>query len=510
MKGVVAAGDKNSAQAGADILKQGGNAYDAAIAVMLAAPICEPLFTSLGGGGFLLGLEKGKKPELYDFFVEVPKKRIDEPEFYPIYVDFGAAIQEFHIGAGSVAIPGLVEGISQVYKDKCTLPMSEIIKPAVKYAREGIYLSKMQASFIALLNPIFTSTKSSMNIYGMPNSDDPNKLINEDVLFKNPNYADFLEEFAHEGSRLFYEGHVASEIEKISKEHDGLILKEDLKNYKCIKREPIDFNYKGYEIITNPPPSGGGILIAFTLKLLENYDLKDFRSLEYVKGMIESFKTTSDFRKEHVDEFLHDDKLKEILSNDRLIKNYCTTMSSRLNLWGNTTHLSVIDEEGNAVSVTTTNGEGCGHVIQSSGIMLNNMMGEEDLNPHGWFAWDEGVRLPSMMAPTAVLKDGHPRLILGSAGSNRIRSAITQTMINNLEYGMNLHDSINSPRIHFEKGSVCMEPDCTHFIRDELKKHYELQYFDDLNLFFGGVQAVDGDLNGGCDSRRGAAVIKVE
>lgn len=506
MKGVVSAGDTNSAQAGADILKLGGNAYDAALAVMLAAPICEPLFTSLGGGGFLLGLEKDKKPELYDFFVEVPKKRIEEPEFYPIYVDFGAAVQEFHIGAGSVAIPGLVEGIYQVYKDKATLPMSEIIKPAVKYAREGVYLSDMQASFVKLLEPIFTSTKSSMNVYGTSDG----KLIDKTHLFKNPAYADFLEAFAKEGSKVFYEGVVADEIEQIMKENDGLILKEDLKNYKCIKREPIDFNYKGYEIVTNPPPSGGGILIAFTMKILEKYDLKDYKSYEYVKGMIEAFNTTSDFRREHIDEFMHDPKLKEILQNDRLIKNYCTTMHSRLNLWGNTTHLSVIDEEGNAVSVTTTNGEGSGHVIPSSGIMLNNMMGEEDLNPHGWFSWESGIRLPSMMAPTAVLKDGKPKLILGSAGSNRIRSAITQTIVNNLDYGMNLHDSINEPRIHFEKGSVCMEPPCAEVIREELKKHYDLQYFDSLNVFFGGVQAVNGDLEGGCDSRRGAAVIKVE
>lgn len=506
MKGVVAAGDPRSAQAGADILKEGGNAYDAALAVMLAAPICEPLFTSLGGGGFLLGLEKGKSPELYDFFVEVPKKRIEEPEFYPIYVDFGAAIQEFHIGAGSIAIPGMIKGIEAVHKEKCTLPMSKIIEPAVKYAREGIYLSEMQASFVKLLEPIFTSTKSSMDVYGM----DDGKLIDETHLYKNPQYADFLEEFAKEGAKLFYEGHVADEIEQITKENDGLILKEDLKNYKVIKRTPIDFMYKDYEIVTNPPPSGGGILISFTMKMLENYDLKDFRSFEYVKGLIEAFNTTSDFRKERVDEFLHDEKLKEILSNDRLIKNYCTTMHSRLNLWGNTTHLAVIDEEGNAVSCTTTNGEGCGHVIPSSGIMLNNMMGEEDLNPHGWFSWEEGIRLPSMMAPTAVLKDGHPKLILGSAGSNRIRSAITTTMINNLEYGMNLHDSINSPRIHFEKSAVCMEPHINDYIKSEISKHYELQYFDDLNVFFGGVQAVNGDLEGGSDTRRGAAVIKVD
>ncbi len=506
MKGVVSAGDKQSAQAGADILKAGGNAYDAALAVMLAAPLCEPLFTSLGGGGFLLALEKNKSPELYDFFVEVPKKRVEEPEFYPIYVDFGAAIQEFHIGAGSIAIPGIVKGIEAVHKDKCTLPLSEIIKPAVKYAREGIYLSKMQASFIELLEPIFSSTKSSLDVYGLENG----KLIDENSLYKNPQYANFLEEFAKKGSQLFYEGLIADEIEKISKNNDGLILKEDLKNYKVIKREPLSFDYKNYKIVTNPPPSGGGVLIAFTMKLLEKYDLKDFRSYEYVKGLIEAFNTTSDFRKEHVDEFLHDEKLKDILKNDRLLKNYCTTMHSRLNLWGNTTHLSVIDEKGNAVSVTTTNGEGCGHVIPSAGIMLNNMMGEEDLNPHGWFAWDEGIRLPSMMAPTAVLKDGKPKLILGSAGSNRIRSAITGTIINNLEYGMDLNKSINSPRIHFEKGTICMEPSVDEEIIAELKKHYELKYFDDLNLFFGGVQAVDGNLDGGCDIRRGACVIKFD
>jgi len=506
MKGVVAAGDKKSAQAGADILKEGGNAFDAAIAVMLAAPMCEPLFTSLGGGGFLLGLQEGKKPELYDFFVEVPKKRIEEPEFYPIYVDFGAAIQEFHIGAGSVAIPGMIKGIEAVYKDKCTLPMSKLIEPAVKYARQGVYLSKMQAGFVKLLEPIFTSTLSSKHIYCM----DDGNLIDETHLYKNPEYANFLEEFAKEGAKLFYEGHVADEIEQITKEHDGLILKEDLKNYECIKRNPIDFNYKGYEIVTNPPPSGGGILIAFTMKLLETYDLKEFRSSQYIKGIIEAFNTTSNFRKEHVDEFLHDEKLKEILENDRLIKNYCTTMHSRLNLWGNTTHLSVIDELGNAVSVTTTNGEGSGHVVPSSGIMLNNMMGEEDLNPHGWFSWDAGIRLPSMMAPTAVLKNGHAELILGSAGSNRIRSAITQTIINNLEYGMDLNKSINAPRTHFEKGVVCMEPSVDEAIKKEIEKTYELQYFDDLNVFFGGVQAVNGKLEGGCDSRRGASVIKVE
>ncbi len=287
MKGVVAAGDEKSAQAGIDILKEGGNAYDAAVAVMLASPMCEPLFTSLGGGGFLLGVEKENEPILYDFFVDVPKKRINEPEFYPIYVDFKTSIQEFHIGAGSIAIPGMVKGIYKIYEEKCTLPLAKLIEPAVKYAKEGVYLSAMQASFLKLTEPIFTSTKSSTNVYTKDG-----KIIDETHLFKNPDYADFLENFAKEGSRLFYEGEVATKIEQISKENDGLIYKNDLKHYETVKRKPIKFSYKNYEMYTNPPPSCGGILIAFTMKLLEQMDIKEYRTLEQIKQLIETFNIT--------------------------------------------------------------------------------------------------------------------------------------------------------------------------------------------------------------------------
>ncbi|PID47856.1 MAG: gamma-glutamyltransferase [Proteobacteria bacterium] len=504
MRGVVSAGDENSARAGAWILEEGGNAYDGAIAVMLAAPICEPLFTSLGGGGFLLGLQKGTKPSIYDFFVQVPPNRIKNPEFYPVDVDFGSAVQEFHIGAGSVAIPGMVEGIYQVYKDRCSLPLSELIKPAVKYAREGIYLSSMQADFIKLLKPMFLSTPKSRELYGKDGC-----LIDENHLFTNDEYANFLEEFAKEGSRLFYEGEVAKEIEKISKEHNGLIYREDLQKYRCIKRDPIKLDFKNYKIFTNPPPSGGGMLIAFTLKLLEQYDLKSFRSYEYIKGLLEAFHVTGEFRAQRINEFLHEEGLKEILSDEELIRNYTLDLNSKINYWGNTTHLCVIDKDENAVSATTTNGEGCGHIIGNCGILLNNMMGEEDLNPHGFFAWKEGLRLPSMMAPTAVLENGHPKLILGSAGSNRIRSAIVETIIKNIIYGYDLQKSINSPRIHFEKGTACLEAPCDEKILKEIKKHYKLNYFEELNLFFGGVQAVDGNLDGGFDTRRGAATIRV-
>ncbi len=179
-------------------------------------------------------------------------------------------------------------------------------------------------------------------------------------------------------------------------------------------------------------------------------------------------------------------------------------MDSRLNMWGNTTHISVIDKDGNCASVTTTNGEACGHVIPETGIMLNNMLGEEDLNPHGFFTWQSGIRLPSMMAPTALLKNTKPELILGSAGSNRIRSAVLQTILNYTHFNMTPQEAISAARIHYERDSIYCEPPLHVNMSESIKRQYELHKFDELNLFFGGVQAVSGNFKGGADPRRGA------
>ncbi|WP_024955841.1 gamma-glutamyltransferase family protein [Sulfurospirillum arcachonense] len=500
IKGVVSAGDENTAKAGEWILRQGGNAYDAALACMLAAPICEPIFTSLGGGGFMQCCEVGKTPHIYDFFVDVPKKRIDEPEFFPIYVDFKTTIQEFHIGCGSAAIPGMVKGIWQIYLDHASLPMETLIQPAKKYATDGIYLSQRQASFVKLLTPIFTSTKSSMDLYSHNG-----QLIDETILFKNPQYANFLEEFAQKGADIFYNGTIAQNIDTLCKNNDGLITKEALQTYEVKKREPIHFKYKDYDVYTNPPPSSGGILIAFSLMLLENQNLNS----NYLEKLIEAQKITGDFRREHVDEFIHKNHLEEILSHEKLIKNFNLSMNSRLNMWGNTTHISVIDKDGNTASVTTTNGEACGHVIPETGIMLNNMLGEEDLNPHGFFSWPSGIRLPSMMAPTALMKNGKPELILGSAGSNRIRSAVLQTILNYTHFKMTPQEAISAPRIHYERGEIYCEPSLHVKMNETIKKEYKLNEFDELNLFFGGVQAVSRKFKGGADPRRGASVINL-
>jgi len=501
--GVVSAGDLNTARAGEEMLKLGGNAYDAMCACLLAAPLCEPILTSLGGGGFMLSTKKDKEPIVYDFFVDVPPKDIDNPEFFPIDVDFGTTVQEFHIGCGASAVPGVVKGIWQIYEDLCSLPMETIIQPAYRYATQGIYLSKTQADFLKLLTPIYFSTKSSRDIYVRDG-----ELIDEKHLFKNEEYGNFLKEFAKKGSDIFYKGEIASNIDKLCKKHNGLLNKEVLQSYKVIKKAPLKFKYKDYDIFTNPPPSSGGILTAFSLILLENEDLEKHRSQEYFEKLIIAQKVTRDFRKDCVDEFLHTNNLRDVLKDDKLLNAFRDEFKQKLNRWGNTTHVSIVDSFGNGASTTTTNGEACGYVIPDTGIMLNNMLGEEDLNPHGFFGWDSGIRLPSMMAPTAVLQDKKLLLLLGSAGSNRIRSAMLQTIINYTHFNMGVQEAIDEPRVHYENGTIFTEPPL-HVDLQGVNDIYKLNKFKSKNMFFGGVQAVSGDFDGGADSRRGACVLRV-
>lgn len=505
MKGVIAAGDKLTAQAGAYILKKGGNAFDAAIASLLAAPLSEPALTSLGGGGFLLAVQKGTLPVVYDFFVNVPPKRVDNPDFYPVYVDFGSAVQEFHIGCGSVAIPGMIAGIYRLYREKASMPMEELIKPAFIYASKGIYLSKMQASFVKLLEPIFMATEESRKIYAPEG-----KLINEKILYKNPDYAQFLQRFATEGSLIFYEGEIADRIEKLCVENNGLIRKEDLRRYTVSEKDPVYFEFKGYDIFVNSPPSPGGLLIAFTLKLLQDEDLGKFGSISHISKLVESMHTTYLFRREYVDKNVHKEGIELTLEDKNILKMYAGFFKKRLNLWGNTTHISIIDNYGNAVSTTTTNGEGSGYIIPETGIMLNNMLGEEDLNPEGFFKWPAYVRLPSMMSPTAVLKNDNIELILGSAGSNRIRSAIIQTILNRLVFNKNIKEAVELPRIHYENHTVFIEPGYSSTIIRKSEELYETVVFQEKNLFFGGVQATTGDFEGAGDPRRGGYVIKID
>jgi len=509
-KTVIAAGDINTANAIKEVMLKGGNAFDGAVAGVFAAYMSEPALTSPGGGGFLAAYTYGRdnEPVLYDFFVETPPKRVENPELYPVEVDFGDAVQIFHIGAGAIAVPGVVEGMLLLHRERGKLPLEEVLKPAMKYAKDGVQLTGRQASFVKLLKPIFTATEEARKIFAPEG-----ELVNEKSKFKNWEYVLFLEKLAAEGSWAFYAGDIADRIDQLGRENNGLIRKEDLARYRAVERKPLRITFKDYEIYLNPPPSAGGILIAFALVLLDGEDLNTFGSREHIVKLIEVLYTTQIFRRKNIDGKLQSQGLENILKNPELIKQYKQLFRSRLNLWGNTTHISISDREGNVVSTTTTNGEGSGYVIPGYGVMLNNMLGEEDLNPRGFYKYPPYVRLPSMMCPTVVLKSGEPILGLGSAGSNRIRSAILQVLLNVLVFKMKLQKAVDAPRLHVEENkdggaTVYLEPGLGEELIKEIEKLYKMVRFKEKNLFFGGVQAVvPAEGEGGADPRRGGVVL---
>jgi gamma-glutamyltranspeptidase / glutathione hydrolase len=288
-----------------------------------------------------------------------------------------------------------------------------------------------------------------------------------------------------------------------------MLSRDDLGSYKVIEREPARVTYRGREVLTNPPPSSGGILIADALGILER--LGRPHDPFVIAEVIEETNRARDA--EFLEGLATEGFLEQFLAKQAL-DTVATEVRSRL---GNTTHISVLDAEGGCASVTCSNGSCSGVVVPGTGMHLNNMLGEQDLNPLGFHRHAPGARVPSMMAPTVVLSDaGEPEIAIGSAGSNRIRSAILQTVLHVVDEGMTAQDAVSAPRLHVEEGQVDAEPGVDGAALDRLEQTgWTVRRWSELNLFFGGVQAVarnpdTGRLTGGGDPRRGGVATVVE
>ena len=205
-KGAVAAGHPQTVAAAKEILSQGGNAFDAAIAAICAACVCEPVLASLGGGGFLLAHSQNRDDTLYDFFVHTPRKKCSptELDFFPIQADFGTTTQEFHIGKGAIALPGVIKGLYALHRKRCSLPMKILFEPAIKMAREGVKVNGFQAYIFQIISPILESTDASKSQFASP--DDRETILAEGEVLKLPQLAGFFETLANEGEALFYQG----------------------------------------------------------------------------------------------------------------------------------------------------------------------------------------------------------------------------------------------------------------------------------------------------------------
>jgi len=510
--GVIAAGHQKTAEAGIEMLRNGGNAFDAAVAAILASFVTEPGLTSAAGGGFLLAHTQANQNILFDFFSQTPrqKRNLDEINFYPVKVDFGGAVQEFHIGLGSMAVPGNIAGVFHVHQRLGQLPFSVVAEPAIHYAKEGILLNRFQHYCLtSILKPIIFNYKEEQQVFALTG-----KVLEPEGLLIMKDFADTLAYLAKKGAREFYEGEIAHQLVKDCHDLGGYLSLEDLKNYQVIEREPLLIDYRGNTLLTNPPPSSGGTLIAFALKLLSKVDLAEieFGTARHLEILAQVIRLTNEARKDGYDAYLYQSNIADNFLSDEHLSSYEQKLTRAVNKWGSTTHLSVVDGEGNAASVTTTNGEGSGYVIPGTGIMVNNMLGEEDLNPQGFYQWQENVRISSMMAPTIVLKDKQPEIVLGSGGSKRIRTAILQVISNCLDFRMPVDKAVDSPRVHWESDVFHVEPG---FDEEEVNKMTlpatnQLVQWPEKNLFFGGVHTVletsEGLIEGASDQRRDGGV----
>ena len=483
--GIVAAGHEVTAAAGARVLADGGNAVDAAIAAMLTSWVAEPLLTGPGAGGYLLVAGPGWEPTLLDFFVAAPGfGAAGEPAaLVEVLVDFdGETEQAFHVGAASCGTYGSPAGVEAAARRWGSMALADLAAPAAALARTGVEVTPVQAQLFRILAGIALTSPEGAAAF-VPGGRPPQ--AGERLAL--PELADAITRLGSDGATPFYTGDIAAAVAAWVGERGGLLTAEDLATYAAVPRAPARVSYRGDAVLTNPPPSAGGTLLALALGLLDRT-----AGPPRLADIVDAMATAQEAR---TDAFV------EGLAEPGFLDRF---LSSRL---GATTHISVVDGEGRAASVTCTNGEGSGLVVPGTGIHVNNIMGEADLSPLGFHHAPPGRRMPSMMAPTVVLRDGQVELVLGSAGSNRIRSALLQTIVGVVDHGLDARAAVEAPRAHFEDGVVYAEPGVPV---DELTDR-EIVAFRSRNLFFGGVQAVvrdgaTGAVTAAGDPRRGGAV----
>ncbi|MEM7178682.1 MAG: gamma-glutamyltransferase [Pseudomonadota bacterium] len=487
----VACGHERTAETAENVLNEGGTAADAAVAAAMMAMVAEPILAGLLGGGFAMVVDEGET-KLLDFFVQTPKNRTDDIDFRSVYADFGATRQEFHVGAGSIATPGAAPGLVELHARAGRIPFRELVKPAIEAARAGIAINAYQARLGQIIAPILTASDAARQLM----CDDAGPLP-EAATYTNPAFADVLEVFAIEGTRFVTEGEVAAALVALGRD-GGHLSDVDLRRYQPIWRAPHVSRRGGVTLALNPPPSLGGILIDLSLALSE--------TRATALSLARAFDAVDRARKESGDD------VAALLAPD-LVERYRKNLAEHPVSSRGTTHISVVDAQGMAVALTLSNGEGCGLIAPGTGIMPNNMLGEEDLVPGGWHSWAKDTRLASMMCPLAMHWPDGRLAMLGSGGSNRIRTALAQVILHMIDRAWPIDAAIDAARLHVEAGILDVElPGLADADRTVLAAAYpEAAFWEVPSMFFGGVHGVMRDRKGACwaaaDARRAGVAL---
>jgi gamma-glutamyltranspeptidase / glutathione hydrolase len=495
MRGAVAAGHPLTAQAGADVLAAGGNAVDAAVAAALVSWVTESPLTGPGAGGFMLvHRARDRSTRVFDFFVSVPGLGVEDKtlsDMDRVDVDFsGGSTQIFHIGAASCAVPGAALGLEEAHRSFGTLPWRELFAPAIDLARRGVKLNDGQAYLHRILDLILRHTPESRAVYERNGE----RLVVDDTLVQS-DLAGTLELIAEHGARVMYEGGLAQKISEYVRAHGGCITNEDLQTYRVIRRRPVTASFCGEEYLTNPPPSAGGILIAYGLPILETLGPGEPGTAEAIDALARVMREQAHAR----------------VAARTVTGGLVHALEERAAVVSRgTTHISVVDGKGNAVGLTASTGAGSGVVIPGTGIHLNNMIGEFDLAKPP----RPGARLRSAMSPSVVLREGRPRLVVGSAGSLRLRGAVMQVVVNTVAHDLPVEEALDRPRVHLDDDTLHCEGGHDPAQLDRLEEMgWNVTRWRRRNLFFGGASAVtfiDGELAAAGDPRRGGAGVVVE
>ena len=482
----VASGHPATTAAAIEVLAAGGNAVDACVAAGFAAAVAEPTLTSLAGGGFLLARTREGEEVLFDFFVDTPG--LGRPsggpplDFAEVVVRFSGADQAFHVGLGSVAVPGCLAGWLHAHRRLGRVDLSVVTSPARRLAADGVEINDQQAYLHRILEPILTRTPEAAAI-----SAPGGRLLARGDRLTNPQLAAFLGTVDERG---FAEPRLAAAIERTMVDGGGLVTATDLAAYEVVEREPLVVRWRGNRLLTNPPPAFGGELVALGLLDLERrpgwpaIEGSEAHAVALAEAMVATDEVRAAGR-----------------VGDEL----------RRRSTGGTTHVSVADADGGAASMTTSNGEGSGSLLPGTGVMANNMMGEDDLHPHGFHASPAGERVASMMAPSLVVDaDGSVRLAVGSGGSKRIRTALAQVIAGVVDQGRSLEAAVESPRLHWDGATLHVEPGWPDDVVDALAARWPVTQWAQRDLYFGGVQAVVPGREAAADPRRGGhAVVRV-
>jgi gamma-glutamyltranspeptidase/glutathione hydrolase len=517
MRGAIAAGHPLTAEAGARVLAEGGNAVDACIAAGFASWVTESPLTGPGAGGFMLvHRARDGACRLLDFFAAVPGLDRAGPagEMEDAPVTYGESTQVFKIGAASVAVPGVPAGLEAAHRLYGKLPLGVLAEPALELARGGFALTAPQGYLHGILDRILRRDEHGRAIYGA------NGGLAAGDRFAIPDLATTIERLVEHGADDLYRG---GELGRALVEHvradGGGLTERDLAEYRVIWRRPVRSPFRGTEFVSNPPPSSGGLLVGLALRLLDGLPATAPGSAAAIATLVEVMREMTRARQGSFAAELYRGGLPSRLYSAAALDAARARVRARETglaeaaAPGGTTHISVVDARGNAASFSASTGSGSGVIVPGTAIHLNNMLGEYDLS--GGLPVRPGRRLTSMMAPSIALADGRPRLVLGSAGSIRLRGAILQVARNVLEHELPVEEAISAPRVHLEEPVVHCEGGHDPAELDRLAElGYDVRRWRAQNLFFGGVSAVevadDGGLAAAGDPRRGGHGIVVD